>query len=156
MHVTGWFTPGARLAIVVQLSALKSVSLTVMFVNVTFPVFCTENVYVITSPTALTLVGFAVFVSIIDGVPVKVCVSSSESVTFGPLGGVPVAVAVFVNVPASMLTWVRVYVPVKVVVSLAPGDRLAIGPALIVTPPIVSARVILVNMTLPEFVTVKA
>ena len=37
-----------------------------------------------------------------DGLCMKVCLSSSVSVTASPEGAVPVAVAVFVKVPASI------------------------------------------------------
>ena len=49
-----------------------------------------------------------VLVNSIEGTAVRVCVSLSGSVTSGPLGGVPVAVAVLVKLPESMSIWVRV------------------------------------------------
>ncbi len=76
--------------------------------SVTFPVFVTANVYVIPCPTALYVFGLALFTTASAGAATNVWVSSSVSLTFDPTGGVPVAVATFVNVPASMSACVRV------------------------------------------------
>jgi hypothetical protein len=48
-----------------------------------------------------------------------------------------------------MSPWVRIYVPVKVVLSMAPGANVAIGPPTIVTNG--SVTVTLVRVTLPVF-----
>ncbi|GAA3026216.1 hypothetical protein GCM10017559_60150 [Streptosporangium longisporum] len=58
-------------------------------------------------PASVTVTGKAVFSSATPGVAgaATVAVESSE-VTAGPVGGVPVAVAVLVTAPASMSAWV--------------------------------------------------
>ncbi|GAA3026236.1 hypothetical protein GCM10017559_60170 [Streptosporangium longisporum] len=58
-------------------------------------------------PAATTVVGAAVFSSARPGAEMAVTVAVEEvEVTAGPVGGVPVAVAVLVIVPASMSAWV--------------------------------------------------
>ena len=84
----------------------------------------------------------------------KLLLLSDRSVTFGPVGGVPVAVAWFVTLPLLMFACVIVYVAVKVELSLAPGARLAIGPPDTVANG--SVIVTFVSVTFPVFVTVKA
>ena len=132
-----------------MVSAVSSVS--TMLVNVTLPVFVIVNEYV-TVPGAETTVGSAVLTNVNAGACANVWVSSSVSVTSSPIGGVPVAVAMFVNVPASMSPCVRVYVAVNVVESMAPGAIVAIGPPVTVTNG--SVTVTLVRVTLPVFSTV--
>ena len=81
----------------------------------------------------------------------NVWVSPSVAVTGGPAGGVPVVVAVFVNVPASISDCVSVYVAVKVLLSVAPGASDAIGPPTTVASG--SEIVMLVRVVFPVFVT---
>ena len=76
--------------------------------------------------------------------------------TAGPLGGVPLAVAWFETVPAFTIACVSVTLPVMVLELLAPGARLAIGPPVMVIPGSGSVTEILVRVTLPVLVTVKA
>ena len=73
------------------------------------------------------------------------------SLTFDPTGGVPVASATFVNVPASMSACVRVWLPLNVVVSVAPAASDAIGPPVTMT--FESLTTTFVNVTFPVFVT---
>src|ERR1700722_15697877 len=64
----------------------------------------------------------------ITGWPGMVTVALDGSlVTGGPLGGVPVAVAVLVTVPASASAWVSGYGAMQV--SLSPGARTELGGA---------------------------
>ena len=79
--------------------------------------------------------------------------SDEISVTGGPAGGVPVAVAKLFTCPASISAWVIVYVAVKVVVSEAPIAKEAKGPPKTFTSG--SVTVILVRIALPVFVIVK-
>ena len=90
-------------------------SVTTTDVNVTLPLLVTTNEYATISPAAVTAVGNADFTIVIDGNCVAVTVSESESVTAGPVGGVPVAVAVFRIEPESMSATVTVYDAVHVV-----------------------------------------
>ena len=78
------------------------------------------------SPDAFTVVGSAVFTNVNAGAGAAVTTASSGGdVTSEPLGGVPVAVAVFVTFPALMSAWVTAYVAVHVV--LAPGANVVTG-----------------------------
>src|SRR5512141_1247883 len=80
------------------------------------------------TPLGATTVSFrvGVFVKTIAGAEVRVVVWVSGSVTFGPLGGVPVTVAVLAREPASISACVNVYTLfVAVQLALAPGARLA-------------------------------
>ena len=51
------------------------------------------------------MVGSAVFTTVIAGAGVAVTVALDMAVTAGPVGGVPDAVAVFFNPPASISAW---------------------------------------------------
>ena len=78
-------------------------------------------------------------------------------VTAGPVGGVPVAVAVLVTTPAFTSAWVTVYVAVHVVV--APGASVVTGHEITGAVPVpvnvVSVTETAVRSTLPVFVTTK-
>jgi hypothetical protein len=69
--------------------------------SVTFPVFVTVNVYVITSPAASTDATSATLSTTIDGDCTTGTATVSSSVTGGPTGGSPDTVAVFTTEPAS-------------------------------------------------------
>jgi len=70
------------------------VSVTCTAVRPTFPVFFTVNVYVTVCPTVATDAGLAAFTIDNPGVCVTLTVAvDGGEVTFGPDGGVPVAVA---------------------------------------------------------------
>ena len=89
--------------------------------RVTLPVFLTVKEYSTVSPTTnpVPFVGalLTCFTRLIAAAgPVTGAEAALSSVTFGPVGGVPVAVAVLVSAPpASTSAWVRTYVPVKTV-----------------------------------------
>ena len=87
----------------VQLSADSRVSgsVTRTLVRVWLPLFVATKVYVTLWPTAETLVGAAVFTTVIAGFSVPVTVTAEVSVTRAPVGPVPVAVAALVTEPAS-------------------------------------------------------
>ena len=118
--------------------------------------FVTVNVYVTVSPASAVpsppSSNVPVLIRSINGSCSKVWVSLSVSVTGSSFGSVPVAVAMLVNVPASMSPCVRVYDAVNVVESMAPGAIVAIGAPTTVTNG--SVTVTFVNVTLPVFVTV--
>ena len=76
--------------------------------NVTLPVLVTTNEYATDWPAAVTVVGSADFTTVIDGDWVAVTVVESVSVTAGPLGGVPVVVAVLKIEPEFMSASVTV------------------------------------------------
>jgi hypothetical protein len=85
----------------------NTVSATVTFVSVTLPVFVTKKEYETVWPTAVTVVGEAFFTMVNAGVCVAVTIADEGGeVTVGPLGGVPVAVAVLLTLPALMSTCV--------------------------------------------------
>ena len=79
-------------------------------------------------------------------------VSLSLSVTSAFLGSLPIAVAVFVNVPASTFACVTTYVAVTVAVS--PGAIVVLSSVPIVRPVIGSVTVSPLTVTLPVFSTV--
>ena len=87
----------------------------------------------------------------IDGVRVAVTVAESVSVTAGPLGGVPEAVAVLRIEPAFMFANVTVYVAVQVVEIV--GASVATGHDTADKPGSGSVTAIAVNVTLPVFDT---
>src|SRR6266702_4457109 len=109
------------------------------------------------SPTALTVAGLAVLttVSVGDCVTATIAVDGGET-TGGPVGGVPVAVAVSFTLPLSRSACVTTYVAVHV--SLAAGARVLdghVGPVARAPAGAVCASVtaIPVNVTFPVFVT---
>ena len=83
----------------------NAVSSTAIALTVTLPVFVTWNVYVTTSPAPVTVVGLADFTTVSDEVCVAGTVKVDWSVTFGPVGGVPVAVPMLVTLPRSTSAW---------------------------------------------------
>ena len=89
--------------------------------------------------------------TLIDGVRVAVTVAESVSVTAGPLGGVPLAVAVLRIEPAFIFANVTVYVAVHVVVPA--GFNVDSGHETADKPGSGSATPILVSVTLPVLVT---
>ena len=121
--------------------------------NDTLPVLVTKNEYETDSPAAVTLFGVADLSTVIDGKDVAVTVTESWAVTAAPVGGVPLAVAVFEIVPASMSAWVTVYVAEQVVV--AAGAKVMTGQVTAVRPGSGSLTAIPVRVTLPVFVTRK-
>ena len=78
-------------------------------------------------------------------------VREDEAVTFGPVGGVPVATPVFLSFPASTSAWVVVYVAVQV--SLAATARVDAGQLTADSPGIPSVTPTEVSVTLPILVT---
>ena len=79
------------------------------FASVTLPVFVTRNEYVTTAPAPATVDGVADFTIVNVGVADAVTVAlEGGDVTAAPVGGVPVAVAVFVTEPASRSACVTV------------------------------------------------
>jgi hypothetical protein len=84
---------------------------------------------------------------------VAVTVSASVSVTAGPAGGVPVAVAVFAIDPASTSACVTTYVVVHVVDAL--GANVLTGQLIGDNPACGSDTPTDVSVTLPVFVTTK-
>ena len=87
----------------------------------------------------------------INGVRVAVTVAESVSVTAGPLGGVPVAVAVLRIEPAFMFANVTVYVAVHVVEIV--GASVATGHDTADKPGSGSDTATELSVTLPVFVT---
>ena len=87
----------------------------------------------------------------IDGPLGAVTVAEPVSVTGGPLGGVPVAVAVFAIDPASMSACVAVYDAVQVVD--ADGANVDAGQLTADRPGSGSVTATEVNVTLPVLVT---
>ena len=81
---------------------VTSVSVSLMPVTVTLPVFVTFTVYVIVVPAAVISVGFAVFSTFRPGVCVALTCSLSDAVTSLPSGALPFAVAVLSILPAFM------------------------------------------------------
>ena len=135
-------------------------SFTVTPVSVTLPVFVTTKEYVITRPTVNDAIsdGFADFTIAIAGAGVIVTFAlDGDDVTAVPEGGVPVAVAVLVIVPALTSACVLVYAAVQV--TDAPGandaapDGHDTGDSAPVPENAPSATDTLVRVTFPVFVT---
>src|SRR3954469_12078885 len=104
-----------------------------------------------TSPTLLTLVSAADLTRLMCGACADGTDASSVSLTFGPEGGVPVAVATFVTTPASRSPCVIVWLPVHD--RDAPGASVAgCGGVHVNVPSFGSTIVTLVSVTLPSFV----
>ncbi len=82
-------------------------SVTVTPVRVIFPVFVKVKVNVTVLPLAIVCVA-GVLVKTMEGEDGSVVVLVSGSVTFGPVGGVPVTVAVLAREPALMSACVKV------------------------------------------------
>jgi hypothetical protein len=106
----------------VMVSPASSGSATDTLVRVTFPVLVTANEYVIRSPAStnpselLSAMPATVFTSRIDGVRVTATMASEAGdVIAGPVGGLPVAVAVLRMEPASISAWVAAYTAVHVI-----------------------------------------
>ena len=99
----------------------------------------------------MTVVGKADLTTLIDGNCVAVTVAESVSVTAGPEGGVPDAVAVFTIEPAFMLANVTVYEAVQVVDT--DGANVDAGHDTTERPGSGSVTPTEVNVTLPVFVT---
>ena len=78
--------------------------------------------------------------------------SLEVSVTWGPRGGFPVAVAKLSTWPASISAWVITWTAVNAVESEEPTARVAKEPE---TVALISVTVILVSVTLPLLVTTK-
>ena len=95
--------------------------------------------------------GSADFTTLIDGNWVAVTVAVSVSVTAGPVGGVPDAVAVFTIDPAFMFANVTVLLAVHVVD--AEGTNVESGHDTADKPGSGSVTPTEVNVTLPVFVT---
>ncbi|MDH2430314.1 hypothetical protein, partial [Sphaerisporangium sp. TRM90804] len=134
----------------------NAVSVTPTLFSVAVPVFTTAKEYVITRPTATTVLGEAVLSNemSVAGDPVTV-VDDGAELTGGPVGGVPVATAVFVTDPVSTSTWVTTYVPVQVVEAW--GSSVVTGHVITGGVPVpvnaVSAAPTLVSVVLPVFTT---
>jgi hypothetical protein len=91
---------------------------------------------------------------VVCGLLGSVGVGSVELVVKVELSGlVAVAVAVLSTLPASISSWVKLWVPVKVVVSMAVGAREVMGPPEIAA--LVSEIVMLVSVVLPVLVITK-
>ena len=99
----------------------------------------------------MTVVGDADLATLIDGTGDAVTVAESVSVTAGPVGGVPAAVAVFAIEPAFMSANVTVYVAVQVVE--VAGANVDTGHETADKPGSGSVTPTLVNVTLPVFDT---
>ena len=89
--------------------------------------------------------------TLIDGVRVAVTVAESVSVTAGPLGGVPLAVAVLRIEPAFIFANVTVYVAVQFIVPV--GFNVVCGHETADKPGSGSVTAIPVSVTLPVFDT---
>ena len=102
--------PGGHVATGATPVPEKSISSTATPLRGTLPVLVTWNVYVSTSPAAVTVVGDADLDSVNAAVWVTGTVTDDGGDTGGvtPAGGVPVAVAVLAIEPASMSAWVTV------------------------------------------------
>ena len=105
----------------------------------------------------MTAVGLAVFSSEIDGsLGAGIVTCDGGDVMAGPDGGVPVAVASFVTLPASTSACVTVYVAEQIICAPGSNDAVAgqlgadIAPEPLNEP---SLTVGLVNVTFPVFVT---
>ncbi len=85
-------------------------------VRVWLPVLVTVNVSVMTSPTALTVTGLADFavVRLFVGLTGTLTGGDGGDVIVGPVGGVPVLVALSFTDPASKSACVTAYVAVNV------------------------------------------
>ena len=92
----------------------------------------------------------AVLSSSMDGYAGTGVLVESSSVTFGPEGGVPLAVAVLFTVPASTSAWVSTYAAAVQVV-LAPGSRVLA--AQVTVPTFGSVTPTVVRVTVPMLVT---
>src|SRR6478752_584387 len=112
MVAPGSMTPAGQVTV-----ALSSVTLSGP-VRVTFPLFVTTYVYVMTSPTAAYVWGSALLTSVRAAVCVACAVAVSVAGVSVPPAGVPSAVALLVTVPASRSAWVTVWTAVQVVVSV--------------------------------------
>ena len=99
----------------------------------------------------MTVVGNADLTTLIEGACVAVTVAESVSVTAGPLGGVPDAVAVFRIEPAFMFANVTVYDAVHVVDT--EGANVDTGQLTTERPGNGSVTPTDVSVTLPLFVT---
>ena len=132
--------PGARSNAAGALPAGSLASSSVMPFTVTFPVFLTVTVYVISSSTAAPVVFDAVFVTVSTGAPSSVVTfADAVPITSAPLGFLPVTVAVLLISPASTSPCVTTYVAVAVAVS--PGAMLVTSSVPISTPSSASATV---------------
>lgn len=82
----------------------------------------TSKPYVTVSP-AVSPDAIPVFARLIDGCATGTVTEDDVEVTgFSPAGGVPVAVAVLVKLPAVRSAWVTVWVPVQVSVAPAASE----------------------------------
>jgi hypothetical protein len=156
--------PGANDGVAGQFGAdivpepVNAPSATLGLVNVTLPVLVTRNEYVTTSPAKATVAGAADFTSEIAGAGGAVTVVfDGGDVTSGPVGGVPVAVAVFVTCPASTSACVTEYVAVHVTETPGASDAAPAGHDTADNVPVPekapSVTVTFVRVVLPEFVT---
>ncbi len=91
------------------------VSVGVTAVRVWLPVLVTVNVYVMTSPTAATVLTDGTFavVTVSTGFTGTLTGGDGGPITGGPVGGVPVLVALSFTLPLSRSAWVTVYVAVN-------------------------------------------
>jgi len=148
--------PGGQVAAGGAPAPENAVSSMVTALNVTFPVLVTWNVYVITWPAPVTLVGSADLVTVRAGASTGT-VADDGGDTGGetPGGGVAAAVAVFVIEPASMSACVAVYVAVQSTLAAGgngPGGHVATG-GVPVPVNAVSSIPTAVSVTLPVLVT---
>ena len=81
--------------------------------------------------------------------------SSERSVTAGPVGGVPRAVAWLTTKPVSIFAWVSTSRAVIVVLFIPAGASVAIGPPVITRPTKGSVTDTLVSVTFPVLVIAK-
>ena len=143
----------------VMLERPTSGSLMVTAASVTLPVLETVNENVCVSPNdgpvgAASVVTATVLDRVIVLVwEIGVVVDELFDVTPGPVGGVPLAVAVLLIVPAFTSDWVIVRVAVQVVD--APGANVVDGQLIADNPVSGSAMFTEVSVTLPVFVTAK-
>ena len=126
-------------------------SVTPTEVRVTLPALVTRNEYATVVPAAAKVVGTAVLATVIAGLRAMVTVAVSASVTVGPAGGVPAAVATLTIEPASMSACVTVYVAVHVVA--AAGASTATGQVTGDRPGSGSVTATELSVTLPALVT---
>ena len=151
VHVV--LAPGASVVTGHVAAASSCASLTVTPVTVTLPVLVTTKLYAIVLPAVLPLGVPAVLSTLSDAVAViGVFVVSGGEVTAGPVGGVPVTVALLFTSPASTSACVIVCVPVHVV--LAPGASVVTGHVAAASS-CASLTVTPVTVTLPVLVTTK-
>ena len=99
----------------------------------------------------MTVDGDADFTTSIPGPGVAVTVAEPVSVTGPPVGGVPLAVAVFSTEPVSMSAWVTFLVAVHVLDP--PGARFPAGHVMADRPGNGSVTPTVLSVTLPELVT---